>query len=138
MKVLVDLNVVMDVLERRQPHYGPSLKVMLLARRNAIHAAVAAHTVANLAYFYERPKVIDFLRDRLLTDCEVCAADAALIRVGLTWGFKDIEDALQSAAALAWKASFVITRNTRDFKRSPVPALSPTDFLKRFFAATIN
>ncbi len=127
----------MDVLERRQPHYGPSLKVMLLARRQTIHAAVAAHTVANLAYFYDRRKVADFLRDRLLTDCAICAADAALTRTALSWGFKDLEDALQAAAAMTWKASFVITRNTRDFKRSPIPALTPGDFLKRFFAAAL-
>ncbi len=43
-------------------------------------------------------------------------------------------DALQAAAALAWKASFIVTRNTRDFRHSPVPALTPTDFLKRFVA----
>ncbi len=136
MKVLIDLNVVMDVLERRQPHYGPSLKVMLLARRQAIHAAVAAHTVANLAYFYDRRKVTDFLRDRLLTDCAICAADAALTRTALSWGFSDLEDALQSAAALAWRASFVITRNIRGFGRSPIAALTPADFVRRFFATT--
>jgi hypothetical protein len=32
---------------------------------------------------------------------------------------------------MTWKAAF-ITRNERDFKRSTIPALSPSAFWKRF------
>ena len=42
------------------------------------------------------------------------------------------EDALQVAAAMACGAQFVITRNERDFKNSPVPALNPDAFLRRY------
>lgn len=43
----------------------------------------------------------------------------------------DFEDSLQVAAALACGAQFIITRNERDFRKSPVPALSPDLFLRR-------
>src|SRR6185295_11680027 len=36
----------------------------------------------------------------------------------------------QTAAALAFDALFVITGNTRDYKGSPVPAISPSPFIK--------
>jgi predicted nucleic acid-binding protein len=131
MKVLVDTDVVFDVYEKRQPHYGASNQVLCMARRQTIAAAVASHTIANLFYYYGKPAV-PFVRDRLLGSVEVIAADALLLKAALNWGFADLEDAMEAAAAQTWKAAFLITRNVRDFRRSPVPALTPTEFLKRF------
>ncbi|MGH8566317.1 MAG: hypothetical protein ACREXW_20465 [Gammaproteobacteria bacterium] len=34
------------------------------------------------------------------------------------------------AAALAWQADVIVTRNVSDYRRSPVRALSPAAFLK--------
>ena len=131
MNVLVDSDVVFDVYEKRQPHYPASNRVLCLARRHAIAAAIASHTLANLFYYYGKP-VVPFVRDRLLESVEVVAADAFLLKVALTWGFADLEDAMEAAAAQRWKASFLVTRNVRDFRRSPIPALTPADFLRRF------
>ena len=43
----------------------------------------------------------------------------------------DFEDALQVSAAQACGADYIITRNGRDFVKSPLPALSPEEFLAR-------
>ena len=40
----------------------------------------------------------------------------------------DFEDALQASAAMACGANYIIARNVRDFKTSPVPALTPEAF----------
>jgi hypothetical protein len=130
-KTLIDTDVVFDVYQKRHPHYAASNNVLCLARRNAIAAAIASHTLANLFYYYGKP-AIPFVRDRLLEAVEVVAADASLVKVALKWGFSDLEDAMDAAAAQTWKASFIVTRNVRDFRRSPVPALTPSEFLKRF------
>ena len=39
---------------------------------------------------------------------------------------------MEAAAAQTWKAAFIVTRNVRDFRRSPIPALTPAEFMKRF------
>jgi hypothetical protein len=39
---------------------------------------------------------------------------------------------LQAAAAQTAGASYIVTRNTKDFKFSRVPALAPADFLSEF------
>jgi len=41
--------------------------------------------------------------------------------------FSDYEDALQSVCALRVKADYIVTRNTKDFKNSPVPAITPSE-----------
>jgi predicted nucleic acid-binding protein len=134
MKVLIDTDVIFDVYEKRQPHYPASNQVLCLARRHTIAAAVASHTLANLFYYYGKPAV-PFVRERLLEVVEVVAADALLLKVALTWGFADLEDAMEAAAAQSWKAAFLITRNVRDFRRSPIPALTPAQFVQRFARA---
>jgi predicted nucleic acid-binding protein len=130
-RVLIDTNVVFDVFERRQPDYSASNHILKLARRGRIAAAVASQTVANCFYVYRKP-VLPFVRDDLLEAVDVAAGDAHQIKTCLNIGISDLEDALQVAAALDWKAAFIITGNVRDFKRSPIPALSAVAWIKRF------
>ena len=130
MIVLVDKNVVFDVIEKRQPHYSASNQMLCLCRRKALVGAVAFHTIANVFYQYGKAAA-PFLRDRLLQDFLVHGASSAMILDVLRWGLTDIEDALQAAAALT-AASYIVTRNTKDFKFSRVPALTPAEFLSRF------
>jgi hypothetical protein len=37
---------------------------------------------------------------------------------------------MQTAAALAFRANFIVTRNLEDYRHSAVRALSPGEFLK--------
>jgi predicted nucleic acid-binding protein len=134
MNVLIDANVVFDVAEKRQPHYAASNQVLCLCRRRVLAGMVAYHTIANCFYQYGRA-AIPFLQERLLPDLRVVSADSPMILQAMQWGVVDFEDALQSAAARANGAAFIITRNVRDFKLSPVPALAPADYLSRFHPA---
>ena len=131
MVILLDTNVVFDVLSKRQPHYAASNQVLCLCRRKAVVGAVAYHTVANVFYYYGKAAT-PFLKERLLVHLSVHGASSATILDVLRWGMTDWEDALQAAAAQTAGASFIITRNVKDFKFSHAPALSPKDFLKRF------
>jgi len=135
MRILVDTNVVFDVYEHRQPHYAAGNQLFQRVHRKDLAAAVATHTLANGFYLYRRPFVA-FVQKRLLNDFEVCGPDAYLTGVCLRLGMPDLEDALQVGAALAWKASFIVTRNVKHFRLSTIPALTPAGFLHRFFRQT--
>ena len=52
------------------------------------------------------------------------------IKSALTSDFSDFEDAVQAACAKRAKADYIVTRNVRGFKHSPVPAIMPGDMLK--------
>lgn len=54
------------------------------------------------------------------------AADA---RRALELPMRDTEDAFQAAAALAWRADVLVTRNLADYRRAPIRAVSPAAFL---------
>jgi hypothetical protein len=58
----------------------------------------------------------------------VGASDAAR---GLQFPMHDIEDALQASSALAFNADYIISRNVKDYRRSPVPAIAPKGFISK-------
>lgn len=62
---------------------------------------------------------------------EVAPVGTADARRALSLPMAKVEDAFQAAAALAWEADCIVTRNTSDYRHSPVPALSPAAFLRR-------
>ena len=85
-------------------------------------------------YQYDKPAV-PFLKDFLLPHVRTVSADSPLVMQALVWGMTDFEDALQAVAARANGAAFIISRNVKEFKRSHVPALTPSDYLARFHPA---
>jgi predicted nucleic acid-binding protein len=61
----------------------------------------------------------------------VVAGDAACVRTALAMPMADFEDALQVAAAQAGGADLIVTRNTADYRRAPLPAVSPAELVTR-------
>ena len=134
MRVLLDTDVLLDVALAREPHAAHSAAVLRWVEAGGT-AAVAWHTLANCAYLLKgggRPFLI-----RLLRIVEVSPAGTADARRAIELPMADLEDAFQAAAALAWGADAIVTRNIRDFRRSPVRALTPSAFLKQTGAARL-
>ena len=50
MKVLLDLNVLLDVVQNRVPHFRDSAEVVSRARAGEIQALIPAHAVTTLHY----------------------------------------------------------------------------------------
>jgi predicted nucleic acid-binding protein len=50
LRVLVDANVTLDVLAKREPHYATSAAVWALVEQGQLEGLLAAHTVTTLHY----------------------------------------------------------------------------------------
>jgi predicted nucleic acid-binding protein len=61
----------------------------------------------------------------LLSVFSVAAVDEHVIGEASALGWPDFEDAVTAAAARAAGCDALITRNPRDFKRSPVRVITP-------------
>jgi len=127
MRVLIDTDVLLDVALAREPHVSASVAVLEWAEKGG-EAAVAWHSLANCAYLLKGGRL--FLKN-LLEIVEVAAVGSQDAKIAMGLPMTDLEDAFQAASALAWKADFIVTRNLPDYRKSPVPAVSPLDFLKR-------
>jgi predicted nucleic acid-binding protein len=128
MRVLIDTDVLLDVALNREPFVRDSRQVLRWAQDEPRQAAVGWHSLSNLAYL-TGPTARDFIRD-LTEFVEIAPVSTREARQALGFPMTDFEDALQAAAALAFDALFVVTRNIRDYKGSPVPPISPSNFLK--------
>lgn len=133
MRLLLDINVLLDVALQR-PGARASARLLGLCGRQH-EGWLAWHSVATLFYLIERQQSAISGRDfigGLLEWADIAGTGRADVVAALDLPMRDFEDSLQAAAAMACGAQFILTRNERDFKASPVPALNPEAFLRRF------
>ena len=133
MRLLIDVNVLLDVALRR-PGSPESTRLLALCGRQH-EGWLAWHSIATLAYLIERQKSAISGRELIrgiLVWADVAKTGRPDALAALELPMRDFEDALQVAAAMACGAQFIITRNERDFKASPVPALNPEAFLRKY------
>src|SRR5712671_3664730 len=128
MRILLDTDVILDVALNRESFLRSSQDVLRWAEGQPGQAAVAWHTLSNVAYLTVSPR--EFIR-QLLEFVEVSPVSTKDARHAVRLPMGDLEDALQAAAALAFEANFIVTRNVRDYRKSPIPAISPSDFVSK-------
>ena len=138
MRLLLDINILLDVAFQRP---GEPATAQIIARCGREHEAwLAWHSVATLAYLIERQHSVaqarDFVRG-LLGWADVAVTQRSDAQRALDWPMPDYEDALQAAAAVACGAQIIITRNVRDFKGSPVAAMTPEVFIQQHLLAPL-
>lgn len=130
--VLIDLNVVLDVLQRREPHFRDSAVVLAFAETGRITASLAAHSWTTLFYLYRRAHSIQEAHSRiteLLQFLNVASVDQRVIDQALILPYPDFEDAVQMMAAVNARMDYLVTRNVRDYKSGPLPVLQPGELI---------
>ena len=132
MRILVDTDVLLDVALDRAPHVEAAAALLDYLEQHPGAGFMAWHTVSNFYYLAVSRHGRDETRDFLLELSEfigVAATDTESLRVAGRLQMRDFEDAMQAAAAQACNAERIVTRNTKDFRTSPVKALTPKQML---------
>ncbi len=125
-RVLVDLNLVLDVLLDRAPHAEAASALWALVESRKAEGRLAAHSVTTLHYLVSRARDRAFA-DRCVADVlsvlAVAAVDDGVVREALALGWSDFEDAVCVRAAVACGCHMVATRDPRGFRGAPLPVL---------------
>lgn len=132
MKVMLDLNVLLDVVQRREPFYAASAAVLSRAIEGPNVACVPGHAVTTLHYIvakYAGHDQANDMVDWVLAHLEIVPQGRAELVRARSLGFDDFEDAALASAAEAAGCELIVTRNLADFRVSPVPAIAPEEFL---------
>ena len=133
MKIMVDLNVLLDVAQNRLPHYQASEEVLHRARTGEYEAVLPGHAITTLHYIIEKwsgTKLANQTIDGLLADFVIHPSDKTNFQRARQLPLRDFEDALVVCVAEATGSDYIITRNVPDFAGSPIPALTPSEFLE--------
>ncbi|WP_044975486.1 PIN domain-containing protein [Ruminococcus sp. HUN007] len=138
MRVLIDTNILIDFYGKRPEYYDAAEKIIELCTKQNITGCIAAHSVTNAFYILRKDIPLEIRRNTLKDLCmiiEVIGIDShKLISALSNSEFSDVEDCLQTECAKQFSADYIITRNIKDFEHSPVPAITPDEFLIRWSA----
>ena len=133
MRILIDTDILLDFALGREPFASASRTVIAWAEANPGHAAVAWHTLSNIAYL--APSAARAFLRGLLTFVEIPTTGTADAVKALQLPMRDLEDALQASAALSFHADFVVSRNAKDYRASPVPAITAEEFTVKMLSS---
>ena len=131
-RVLIDLNLILDVLQQREPFYLLSARVLAAAETGLIEGYVAAHTLTTLFYLIAKdqsPETARVSLTELLQFLAVAAVDQDTIEQALTLPYNDFEDAVQMTSAVQVGVKYLVTRDVRDYKAGPLAVLQPAELL---------
>lgn len=135
MRVLIDTNVILDVLQKREPFFTDSYRALRRALENDAECLISASAATDIFYVLRKSlgsaqqakEHIDQLA-RVVSFADVQGMD---IHTALMRAMPDFEDAVVDAMAERSGASYILTRNIKDFTGSVVPAILPADFLNK-------
>jgi predicted nucleic acid-binding protein len=132
MRVMLDLNVLLDVAQRREPFYAASAAILSRAIEERDYACLPSHALTTLHYIvarYAGKERAGTLVDWVLAHLEIVPQDRAQFVRARSLRFDDFEDAALASAADAAGCELIITRNVADFGSSSVAAVTPEEFL---------
>ena len=132
-KVLYDTNIVLDLLLDRHPHATASAAALEIAEVGKVRGFVAAHAVTTIHYFLRKEtgntKAKQMLAT-LLRVLSVAVENDAVMQEALLSPSPDFEDAVTAAAVRFAGCDFIVTRDPKGFRGSPVKCFSPEGLLQ--------
>jgi len=132
MNVLIDTNVFIDVLAKREPFYADSARVWTLAEQGRIKGLISVISFNNIYYVVRRlrarqaaNRMMVLLRDTF----SPIPLDQQILDQAIDSGFKDLEDAIQYFSAVRAGADCIVSRDAGAFPQSDLPVLTPAELL---------
>ena len=132
MTLLLDLDVILDLILDREPYSAPAAELLGMIETRPGSAFIAWHSISNFVYLSARRHGRKTSKQFIVDLCRfvaVAKTDTESLRYAAGLAMSDFEDAMQVAAAAACGADVIVTRNLRDYRRSPIRAAAPGDVL---------
>ncbi len=130
-QVFLDTNIVLDFALNRPEFVKEAESIFTLKDEGKIDIHISALTLANVAYFADKHKLDPFVIVGMFVNwINIIDLETTFFKQVIASSFLDFEDGLQYYSALNVKEiSAIITRNTKDFRSSSIPVLTPAQFL---------
>jgi len=135
MNVLIDTNIILDILLRREPYYKDAVKINVLAENGHIRSYISASAIMDVFYIARKElkdanKAIDLLKNILKT-IRIASVTESNIYEALDLMWDDFEDSVQYVTGKSISADYIITRDPHGFSDSQIKIVSPETFLNQ-------
>lgn len=141
MKVLLDVNIILDVLLNRAPWVTDSAATWDAHRAGEVVAHVAAFAVPTAFYIMRRQSDLRRAHEGVrlcLESLEIAPIARSTLQLARRQTGSDYEDNLQIACAVEAGLDAIISRDPAGFAQSPIPVLTPAALLLQLAAARSN
>lgn len=133
MLFFLDTNIIVDLLQKRDPHFDLASSIFNFSTKENIQLYVSSHSIATVHYICKKNIEEAELReliDEVLNFLKIIPVDEEILRKSLKSNHKDFEDAIQIFCAHQIKnLTGIITRNIKDFSTSEIPVFAPDEAL---------
>ena len=132
LKVLFDLNIILDVLQKREEFHDFSARSLARAETGDIQGWLAAHSISTLFYLIARDQSPEQARvavTSMLQFLKVAPIDQGIIEQALNLPYRDFEDAVQMSAGVFINADYLLTRNVKDYQPALLTVIQPAELL---------
>ena len=133
MKILIDTNIVLDVMLKREPFYKLSMEILSLAKKEDVEEYVSASAITDIYYLAYRQlrdkEMVKKLMKELLTIVSVASVSEQEIENALSLAWNDFEDSVQYSVAYLQEMDGIVTRNPGDYKEAKIKVWKPEELL---------
>ena len=135
MRILIDTNVILDILQKREPFFADSYRALRKAIEDDAECLISASAATDIFHMLRKAlgsvqqakEQIEQLAQLVsFADVQGMGVHTALMRA-----MPDFENAVVDAVAGRNGASYILTRSIKGFSGSAVPAILPADFLNK-------
>lgn len=131
-RILLDLNIFLDVILDRQPDADVSAALWAAVEQGRGQGLVPAHGVTTIFYILEKARGAEFARqgvERLVGVFSVAPVNEDVVKRALTLSWPDFEDAVCAAAAEASNCDALVTRDPEGYPDPPLLVIDPATAL---------
>jgi predicted nucleic acid-binding protein len=129
--IFLDTNVIIDFLADRRPFSLTAAEIFNASLSGYVNIYISSVSYNNIYYILrqslshnETLKLLEALSEMT----EIVDVTKTVIKKSLKSEFKDFEDAIQYNCALTVsKLDFIVTRDSKDFKKSTLPVMNPQE-----------
>ena len=132
-RVLLDTNIIIDFLNDRQPFSLHAADIFRQGRKKSIELFTSSHSFATTHYIMKKllsEKELRSALTKLNQHIQILPVTEKEIQHALSSNHQDFEDSIQIFTALNGNIDYIVTRNIKDFQKSPVKVNTPDQLLQ--------
>ncbi|MFA6262392.1 MAG: PIN domain-containing protein [Bacteroidia bacterium] len=137
MKLFLDANILVSVLNKEYPVFSYSSRILSLADQKPFRLYTSAICLAIAYYFSEKKsgRVLAGKKMELLcSKINICPSNGETVQATLAnKKIKDFEDGLEYYAALHSKCDCILTENESDYYFSAIEVMNSMRFIEKYF-----
>lgn len=131
--ILIDSNIILDVVQEQEPFTSNAKNILSQCITRRINGFVTAHSLCDIFYILRKDKTLEERLSLIGTLCKYVTVlserQSDFEDIANNPETRDLEDSLQMVCAENYALDYIVTRNTKDFSASKIPAIEPDTFI---------